>query len=389
MDVLLLLCQKNNEVVSADEIVSQCWPDSPTGDNPVHKAITHLRRALNDKATAPQYIETVRKRGYRIIADVQFLVNDTDNAVASTWTEHPPFVGLNAFTAKESEIFFGRDALIRDIVSHKAELFRKKRPFSLILGPSGCGKSSLIHAGVLPLFLRNKGLNSIYAHDFASIDVADIESSNNEFAIFVELASYMIDWGDENSYVFNNLSATELAELLLNEADKVIAIVSDWLVERDQGVNFPCFAIIIDRLEAYLADQSIPTSSKSRFFSILPEVQTVTMTQEEFNAVIAREKGRVKNKYADYDEVKAKLSDYEKAQKEREEAELTELEKLTKQLDEKAEAEATYVKQIEDLKAAAEQEKVANEFIKVATSNGIAYIDDALRLADLSAVTRV
>ncbi len=53
-----------------------------------------------------------------------------------------------------------------------------------------------------------------------------------------------------------------------------------------------------------------------------PEVQTVTMTQEEFNAVIAREKGRVKNKYADYDEVKAKLSDYEKAQKEREEAEL-------------------------------------------------------------------
>ncbi|WP_342493934.1 Clp protease ClpB [Bacillus sp. FSL R5-0447] len=117
-----------------------------------------------------------------------------------------------------------------------------------------------------------------------------------------------------------------------------------------------------------------------------PEAQTVTMTQEEFNAVIAREKGRVKNKYADYDEVKAKLSDYEKAQKEREEAEMTELEKLTKQLDEKAEAEAAFVKQIEDLKAAAEQEKVANEFIKVATSNGIAYIDDALRLADLSAV---
>lgn len=302
MDVLLLLCQKNNEVVSADEIVSQCWPDSPTGDNPVHKAITHLRRALNDKATAPQYIETVRKRGYRIIADVQFLVNDTDNAVASTWTEHPPFVGLNAFTAKESEIFFGRDALIRDIVSHKAELFRKKRPFSLILGPSGCGKSSLIHAGVLPLFLRNKGLNSIYAHDFASIDVADIESSNNEFAIFVELASYMIDWGDENSYVFNNLSATELAELLLNEADKVIAIVSDWLVERDQGVNFPCFAIIIDRLEAYLADQSIPTSSKSRFFSILEQLSqsnlflTFLISRNDFYPLISTFETLMKNK---------------------------------------------------------------------------------------------
>ncbi|MEC2233910.1 Clp protease ClpB [Bacillus subtilis] len=117
-----------------------------------------------------------------------------------------------------------------------------------------------------------------------------------------------------------------------------------------------------------------------------PETPTVTMTQEEFNAVIAREKGRVKNKYADYDELKAKLSDYEKAQKEREEAEMTELEKLTKQLGEKSEAEAAYMKQIEELKAAAEREKVANEFIKVATSHDIAYIDDALRLADLSAV---
>lgn len=117
-----------------------------------------------------------------------------------------------------------------------------------------------------------------------------------------------------------------------------------------------------------------------------PETSTVTMTQEEFNAVIAREKGRVKNKYADYDEMKAKLSDLEKAQKEREEAEMTELEKLTKQLNEKSEAEATYMKQIEELKAATEREKVANEFIKVATSHDIAYIDDALRLADLSAV---
>ncbi|MCP6682995.1 phage scaffolding protein [Bacillus nakamurai] len=119
-----------------------------------------------------------------------------------------------------------------------------------------------------------------------------------------------------------------------------------------------------------------------------PETQTVTMTQEELNAIIAREKGRVKNKFADYDEMKTKLSDYEKAQKEQEEAEMTELEKLTKQLGEKTEAEASFVKQIEELKAAAEQEKITNEFIKVATrpEHDIAYIDDALRLADLSAV---
>lgn len=53
MDVLLLLCQQKGLVVSADEIVAQCWPNAPIGDNPVHKAITNLRRALGDKAAAP------------------------------------------------------------------------------------------------------------------------------------------------------------------------------------------------------------------------------------------------------------------------------------------------------------------------------------------------
>ena len=51
MDVLLLLCQQKGEVVSSDEIVAQCWPRSVVGDNPVHKAITNLRRALGDKVS--------------------------------------------------------------------------------------------------------------------------------------------------------------------------------------------------------------------------------------------------------------------------------------------------------------------------------------------------
>ncbi|MGN9867318.1 phage scaffolding protein [Bacillus swezeyi] len=117
-----------------------------------------------------------------------------------------------------------------------------------------------------------------------------------------------------------------------------------------------------------------------------PEVQTVTMSQDELNALISREKGRVKNKYSDYDELKEQLSAYEKEKKEREEAEMTELELLKKQLSEKDEASQTLAQQLEEEKKARESEKIRNEFIKVATSNDIAYIDDAIALADLSAV---
>jgi hypothetical protein len=118
-----------------------------------------------------------------------------------------------------------------------------------------------------------------------------------------------------------------------------------------------------------------------------PEEKKVTMTQEELNALIVKEKGRVKSKYADYDELKSKLSEYEQAQKEREQAEMTELERLQKQLEEKETFAKTLEEQLGEVKTQAQREKINNEFIKVATSHNIAYIDDAIRLADLSAVT--
>ena len=62
MDVLLLLCRHAGEVLSSDDIASKCWPGTDTGDNPLHKIITQLRKALGDNATNPVYIETIRKR---------------------------------------------------------------------------------------------------------------------------------------------------------------------------------------------------------------------------------------------------------------------------------------------------------------------------------------
>jgi DNA-binding winged helix-turn-helix (wHTH) protein len=72
MDVLLLLCQQQGQVLSADDIATQCWGGMDIGDNPVHKAITQLRKAIGDKASTPTYIETIRKRGYHIIAKLDF-----------------------------------------------------------------------------------------------------------------------------------------------------------------------------------------------------------------------------------------------------------------------------------------------------------------------------
>jgi hypothetical protein len=41
------------------------------GDNPVHRCVSILRRALGDHAHRPRYIGTIPKRGYRVVAPVE------------------------------------------------------------------------------------------------------------------------------------------------------------------------------------------------------------------------------------------------------------------------------------------------------------------------------
>ncbi|MGY8620221.1 Clp protease ClpB [Bacillus safensis] len=111
------------------------------------------------------------------------------------------------------------------------------------------------------------------------------------------------------------------------------------------------------------------------------------LTQEELDAMITKRISRVESKYADYGELKGQVEAFKKAEQEKADAELTELDRIKKELEAKSETEKTLTQQIEDLKKAGEQEKITNAFIKSATSANIAYLDDALRLADLSGVS--
>jgi hypothetical protein len=119
-----------------------------------------------------------------------------------------------------------------------------------------------------------------------------------------------------------------------------------------------------------------------------PDIKTVTMTQEELDALIGREKGRVKSKYADYNDLKTKLVEFEKAEKERKEAEMTELERYQIQLSEKDNQTQSLAKQLEELQTHMQREKIVNAFIKAAPSVNIPSdrIDAALKLVDMTAV---
>ena len=60
--------------------------------------------------------------------------------------EQSPYLGLLTFQETNADLFFGRDALVADLVERA-----RRSPFVAVLGASGSGKSSVVRAGLIPM----------------------------------------------------------------------------------------------------------------------------------------------------------------------------------------------------------------------------------------------
>src|SRR5688572_6200589 len=70
MQVLQFLAARAGEPVTQEDIERHVWTDVVVGPNSVYQAIAQLRRALGDDKRQPQYIETIPRKGYRLIGRV-------------------------------------------------------------------------------------------------------------------------------------------------------------------------------------------------------------------------------------------------------------------------------------------------------------------------------
>lgn len=70
MQVLVSLAQAQGQVVSKQELLRTVWADTVVVEMVLTRAISELRRVFQDKPTKPEYIETISKSGYRLIAPV-------------------------------------------------------------------------------------------------------------------------------------------------------------------------------------------------------------------------------------------------------------------------------------------------------------------------------
>jgi serine/threonine protein kinase len=79
MDLLVYLATHQGEVLTKDRIVQAVWKDVFVGDESVTTVINKLRRLFQDDAKEPQYIETIARRGYRLIAKVTMPEDDSQD----------------------------------------------------------------------------------------------------------------------------------------------------------------------------------------------------------------------------------------------------------------------------------------------------------------------
>src|SRR3954469_22613377 len=67
LDVLHHLASRPDRLVTKDELLSAVWPDVIVSDASVKVCVREIRKALDDGARTPRYIETVHRRGHRFI----------------------------------------------------------------------------------------------------------------------------------------------------------------------------------------------------------------------------------------------------------------------------------------------------------------------------------
>ena len=74
--ILEALLERPGEIVGREDLRSRLWPDATfvNFDNNLNTAVNKLREALSDSADAPRFIETIPKRGYRLMVPARSLV---------------------------------------------------------------------------------------------------------------------------------------------------------------------------------------------------------------------------------------------------------------------------------------------------------------------------
>jgi len=89
-DLLLLLVQRRDQVVSRDDLLDSVWNGRIVSESTVNSRIAAARRAIGDTGGEQQLIRTVARRGVRFVGDVREEPSNTGAAAPDVVAPHTP-----------------------------------------------------------------------------------------------------------------------------------------------------------------------------------------------------------------------------------------------------------------------------------------------------------
>jgi DNA-binding winged helix-turn-helix (wHTH) protein len=128
--VLRTLLARPGRLVTKDELWQSVWPGIAVSDAALTVCIREIRQRLHDDAKAPLIIETVHRRGYRLIAQ----------------TARGARTGMAALTFAErlTGPLVGRDAELARLHKRLARAAAGERQLVFVTGEAGIGKTRVV-----------------------------------------------------------------------------------------------------------------------------------------------------------------------------------------------------------------------------------------------------
>jgi adenylate cyclase len=117
MEVLQCLAQHPGETLSKEQLFQAVWSNTVVTEDVLKRCIAELRRAFDDDARNPRFIETISKRGYRLVAPVSTPAAAGAPAVSDSIVVLP-FINMSA--DQENEHF--ADGLTGEIIDALARI---------------------------------------------------------------------------------------------------------------------------------------------------------------------------------------------------------------------------------------------------------------------------
>jgi len=159
-EVLVLLVENGGHLVDKDELLRTVWPDSFVEETNITRTIHTLRKVLGDDGNGNKFIETVAKKGYRFVADVQEVPESAENKSESEQnlsdTKTVEFTPLNKTKGKRRFVLAATALMV--VVSLVFLLSFNYRPKALPNSSMSSAMRSTTNEEAYSLYLLGKAL---------------------------------------------------------------------------------------------------------------------------------------------------------------------------------------------------------------------------------------